>query len=353
MDQYLVRELIVPFLIGTVAVVLMFQANTYIGLAKTLNLEGVPLKLVFQFIYFQTPSYINLTLCVGMALGSSLAMSRLARESELTALRASGVRIMRVVAPVMACGIAVAFLNYYVAEKIMPPMTKKANQIGFQIGALGITPDLKSNMVVPLKEFTAVFGLVRKKGSEELEFDDAWLFNHPTEGQEQVYYSKGGRYKDGIWTFRDTYIRRFKGLDVTAATATTMTINQRMITESLFSPPVPEELTADDLRERIALEQRVHQDSKQTEVKYLTRFSVPAACIVFALVGPIFAIYFARSGGFTGVLLSIVMVIFYYNAYVVSTEILSKLPFVSPWVAAWLPNLLFLLVGIVAIRRLE
>ncbi|WP_204352309.1 hypothetical protein, partial [Klebsiella variicola] len=46
------------------------------------------------------------------------------------------------------------------------------------------------------------------------------------------------------------------------------------------------------------------------------RFSVPAACVVFAIVGPVFAIVFARNGGFVGVFLSIVLVMLYYNAHV-------------------------------------
>ena len=83
------------------------------------------------------------------------------------------------------------------------------------------------------------------------------------------------------------------------------------------------------------------------------KFSVPAACIIFALIGPVFAIYFARSGGFVGVFLSIFLVLLYYNAFVISTEILSKIGQIPGWLAAWLPNMIFAAIGILAIRRLE
>jgi lipopolysaccharide export system permease protein len=353
LDQYLIREMIIPFLIGTVTVVLMFQANTYIFLAKTLNLDNVPRKAVFQYIYFQTPMYLNMTLAVGMSLGSSLAFSRIARESELTAMRAAGVRILRAIAPVMCFGILVAIGNFYLAERVMPEMTKRANALAYQIGVLAMTPDLKANAVISLENFTAAFGVVRKKGEDELDFDDVWLFDHPTLGQEHVYYAKGGHYKAGLWTFHDTYVRMFDGLNVTVSKATRMTINQRILTDSLFAPPISEESTAPELLQKIELAHRNHIDAKPTEVKYLERFSVPAACIVFALVGPVFSIIFARGGGFFGVLLSIIMVLLYYNAFVISSEILSKVDAVPAWLAAWLPNILFAFVGVVAIRRLE
>jgi lipopolysaccharide export system permease protein len=355
LDSYLIREMLVPFLIGTVAVVLMFQANTYIFLAKTLNLENVPTKAVIQYIYFQTPMYLNMTMAVGMALGSSLALSRIARESELTAIRAAGARILRTLAPVVAFGCVVGLGNYYMAEKIMPPMAKKATQLGFQIGALGLTPDMKSNAVVSLRDFTANFGMIRKKGADALEFEDAWLFQQPNKGEETIYYAKTGNYRGGIWTFDNAVMRRMKGgLDViSVAQATKMTINQRILAESMFSPIMPEEQTAKELLDQIEVGRKNHMDTKPLEVKYHSRFSVPTACVVFAIVGPVFAIVFARSGGFVGVLLSIVLVLLYYNAFVISTEIISKIPAVPAWLGAWLPNILFSVLGVLAIRRLE
>ena len=353
LDRYLIRELIVPFLIGTVAVVLMFQANTYIYLAKTLNLDSVPKKLVFQYIYYQTPTYLNMTLSVGMALGSSLALSRIARESELTAIRAAGARILRTIVPVMGFGLVVAIGNFYLAEKVMPGMTKRGTQLAYQIGILGMTPEVKANAVVNLENFTAAFGVIHKQGEDELDFEDAWLFEHPTQGQEHVYYAKGGHYKAGIWTFRDTYVRMFDGLNVTPIKAAKMTVRQKILTDNLFAPPIPEELTGPELLRKVELAKLNHLDAKPTEVKFLSRYSVPAACLVFALVGPVFAIFFARSGGFMGVLLSIIMVLIYYNAFVISTEILSKVDVIPAWVAAWLPNILFVLAGVLGIRRLE
>jgi lipopolysaccharide export system permease protein len=65
------------------------------------------------------------------------------------------------------------------------------------------------------------------------------------------------------------------------------------------------------------------------------------------------AVNFARSGAFMGVLLSIFLVLLYYNAYVISTEILGRNSWVSPVVAAWLPNVVFLVLGLVFLRRAE
>src|SRR5688572_23022560 len=110
----MIRELMVPFLIGTVAVIMMFQANLYIALAKQLNLDIVLLSAVLQYILYMTPSFMIMTLPVGTALGTSLAMTRLVRESEVVAMRAAGTPVLRILAPLVGFGILVGLANFYV-----------------------------------------------------------------------------------------------------------------------------------------------------------------------------------------------------------------------------------------------
>jgi lipopolysaccharide export system permease protein len=53
------------------------------------------------------------------------------------------------------------------------------------------------------------------------------------------------------------------------------------------------------------------------------------------------------------VLLSIILVMAYYNAFIASTEIFGRNGWVPPLAAAWIPNLIFGLMGLIALRRLE
>lgn len=353
LDIYIIKELIVPFLIGTFSVVLMFQANTYIALAKLYNLDNIPKKAVFQFILDQTPSYLNMTLPVGMALASSLAISRLARESELTAFRAAGAKIMRVIAPIVVFGCFVSLANFYLVERIIPPATKAANRIGYTLGILGMAPNVKTNAFLTLRQYAANFEFVEHDG-DDLRIRGVTLIEHPEPNVTALTSAKTATYHNGIWSFHDAYFRVIKDLEVQIFhPKDDFVINESIVTGDLFSPPMAEEMTIKELQDSIKAGRKVGSNTKDLEVKLHVKFSVPAACIIFALIGPVFAIFFARSGGFVGVFLSIVIVLVYYNAFVISTEILSKIPQLPGWVAAWLPNLLFVIAGVFAIRRLE
>jgi lipopolysaccharide export system permease protein len=353
LDVYMIRELIVPFLIGTFAVVLMFQANEYIALAKLFNLDNIPKKAVFQFILYLTPSYMNLTLPVGMALASSLAMSRIARESELTAFRAAGARVMRVIAPIAAFGVLVSIGNFYLVERVIPQATKAANRIGYTIGVLGMAPNVKTNAFLTLRQYAANFEFVERAG-DDLRIRGVTLIEHPEPDVIALTSAKTAVYHNGQWSFHDAYFRLIKGLQVQIFHPTSdFVINESIVTGDLFAPPMAEEMTIPELLASIKDGKKVGSNTQDLQVKLHNKFGVPAACLIFAVIGPIFAIYFSRSGGFVGVFLSMVLVMVYYNAWVISTQILSKIPQMPAWLAAWLPNILFLIAGIFLIRRLE
>ena len=81
------------------------------GIIRTVVERGVPLWAVLQFIWYQLPNALALALPVSMLLASALAMHRLARDSELTAIRAAGIGWTRLLAPVWAIGLLVSGLD--------------------------------------------------------------------------------------------------------------------------------------------------------------------------------------------------------------------------------------------------
>jgi len=354
LDIYMWRELLVPFLIGTVAVVLMFSINQLMAILKEISVQNVPREAILLSLIYKLPSWMNMTLPIGVSLAASLAFTRLTRESELTAMRAAGTPILRAIVPVVFFGLLVAIGNFLTVEKLMPPAEQKFTEIARKVGILGIMPDFRSNAVVYLRDYTASFGSVIRSG-DSLQLTNVTLVQRPSPDVTRIFTADSGTYKDGIWTLNKPYGWMLKGLTLTGVRPRNndMVIDQRIIIEDLLNPRTEETQTAAELREAIQNGKKTGLDTRELEVAYHNRFSVPASCIIFALVGPIFAILFARTGGFAGVLLSIFLVMAYYNVYVVCSEIFGKNGWLPPIAAAWLPNILFAVLGIIGLRRLE
>jgi len=354
LDKYILKEMIVPFLIGTLAVVLMFQVNMLIYEFKTFRLSSVPSIAVAKLILLKTPNFLSMTLPVGMALSSSLAFSRLARESELTAIRSVGVPIIRTVIPVAFIGIAVAIGNFFIVEGVMPQSEKAWRKLQSELAVLAAAPEFKSNLIINLKNYAVSLGTVARGEGTDLQLTGIMLIERPRPNEIWLTTAEQGTYKGGIWTMESPFVRVIKGQELMSASSRDrLVINEQINLQELFLPAQPDEQSLAELRKSISEGKRRARNTTSLEVNYYTRFAVPAACIVFALTGPVFAVRFARAGAFIGVLLSIVLVFLYYNAFVISTQIIGANGWLPPWLSAWLPNILFFVLGVVGLRRTE
>lgn len=355
LDRYVIRELMVPFLIGTVAVVLMFQANLLIFLMKTYSVANIPALALAQMIWLKTPDFLRQTLPVGMALASSLAISRLARESELTAMRSAGAPIRRILWPIAGFGLLVAVGNFWVSERVYPIAEKRFVEVSQQAFILGTSPEFKSNVLIKLTDNNSVayFASVRRIQDDKLLVQDAMLFEQRRSGEVVFYFATSGTYDRGVMTFDDAEMYIFAAEKLEYYPAKRMTIDQKISLADMFVSPSSADKTVFELKETIAEGRRTGRDVTYLEVDYHSRFAVPTACLVFALAGPVFAVLFGRSGGFVGVLLSILLVMIYYNMFVVSTQIFGRNGWLSPMMAAWLPNVILLTFGLFGLRRLE
>jgi lipopolysaccharide export system permease protein len=355
LDAYVLRELFVPFLIGTVAVALMFSINQLMAIMKEISLQNVPREAILLSLLYKLPFWLNMTLPIGVSLAGSLAFTRFTRESELTAMRAAGTPIVRVVLPVAVFGVLVGIGNYFLVEKVMPRSEQKFTDIARKVGMLGVMPEFRANAVIYLRDYTASFGSVVRAGGDSLQLDKVVLIQRPRPDETDIYTADSGVYKDGIWTLHKPYGWMLKGLDLIGVhpSKDDMVIDQKIIIDDFLNPRTQETETAAELKAAIDNGRKTGIDTSQLEVAYNTRFSVPASCIVFACIAPIFAILFARTGGFAGVLLSIFLVMLYYNVFVVCTDIFGRNGWFPPIVAAWLPNAIFAFLGVLGLRRLE
>lgn len=353
-DRYLIREMIVPCLIGTVAVVLMFQANALIYFMKTYAVSNIPPLAILQLILYKTPDFMRQTLPIGMALASSLAVSRITRESELTAMRSAGMPIRRLLWPIGLFGFMIALLNFYITERVMPVAERKFVEVGQKVFLLGSRSEYKANVTLKLQNNSVAYiASVQRIERDRLLLRDALLFEQAKAGVVRAYFANEGIYDKGVITLTDARTWVFEGEKVEYIRPKRLVIDETVSLVDMFTTEVPADKTFDELRHVITESQKLGRDTTSLEIDYHSRFAVPASCLVFAIAGPVFAVMLGRSGGFIGVFLSVILVMLYYNMYVVSTQILGRNEWVNPVLAAWLPNLILLAFGLIGLRRLE
>src|SRR5205807_4193214 len=120
LDRYILREMVVPFLIGQAAIVLLLTGSVLYNNADVLLQNQVPAVYVVRMILYFIPFLIHMTMPVAMAVGASLAVSRLGRDSEITVMRASGASLVRIFMPVFILGLIASVGDFFFGELVVP-----------------------------------------------------------------------------------------------------------------------------------------------------------------------------------------------------------------------------------------
>ena len=90
---------------------------------------------------------------------------------------------------------------------------------------------------------------------------------------------------------------------------------------------------------------------RQYEVEFWKKFAIPAACIVFVLIGAPIGIRFPRGGVGMVIMVSLAVFAVYY-AGLIGGESLADEGILTPFWAMWSANLIFLIVGLWAVSRI-
>jgi len=122
-----------------------------------------------------------------------------------------------------------------------------------------------------------------------------------------------------------------------------------------LAPPNEETLTSAEVAAReeryLATRQRtLESESNRYTLEIAKKFSISFACIAFLLVGSPLGVMIRRSGKGIGFVTSIGFFLFYWIG-LVGGEALGDSGAVNPWLAMWLPNLIFLGLAAIFIYR--
>jgi lipopolysaccharide export system permease protein len=130
----------------------------------------------------------------------------------------------------------------------------------------------------------------------------------------------------------------------------------RALTQSpadlLAEPKAPDEMRYGELGRYIDALKRSGNDANKLIVEQALKLALPATCFIIALFGAPLAVSSPRAGAAVGVAISLGTTVI----FLLMTQIMKAVGaggVIDPMVAAWLPNAVFLLAGLVLLSRVQ
>lgn len=355
--------------------------NVVKDLLGPLLAEQITVPTFLRLIVLLFPYAISYALPMGILTGVLLTLGRLSADHEITAMRAAGVSLLRVARPVFVLGVVGAAAAFYVNFESMPwarvqyhrefadamrqqplnfivPKTFIRDFKGMVI-YVGEKPANKGNLlrdvwVWELDDQRRVTRFIRAE-SARLEFDTATqsltprLFNARTEernAEAPEDFSKSP-YAPAVQEAGDDLLRlslaQYLGQSVYRMKPSWLTYVQ--LREQLGTAAAQPAATATEAAQRtekvMALSLVLHE-----------KFNLSLAVFSFALLGVPLGIKVSRRETSANLGLALVLVLSYYVLTVV-VKWLDRRPELRPDLLLWVPNLLFIALGVALFRRIE
>lgn len=364
-DRYIGGSVLFTTIFGVVVLSLVLVlGNIFKELLDLLINRDVPLTSVLAFMLYVLPFSLTFTIPWGFLTALLLVFGRLSADNELIALRANGVSIQRVAAPVFIVAAALSLICLYINIEVAPKAEQQMSQAIFNMATSRPASLFATDEVITEFPDRRIYVGHRR---EDGRMENIFLFEldensfplrliHAQEGElvfdpdnEQLVmqlYDAHFEQRDAEDPFN--YLRARRGI-ILREGAFPISL------ESLYAAHARGKRisahTLGELFERLGDPSLTDSESLRTWVEVGRRFSTSMASMAFALIAIPLGITAHRRETSVGFALSLAIA-FTYFFFIIMAETFSTDARFFPAVLIWVPNILFIGLGGWLFRRL-
>ncbi len=345
LDRYLITEVAGPFIFGMVGFVIIGMVDIVFTLIDMFINNGIPFLIVLKLLIYKIPAIMVLFFPMAVLFATLIVLIRLAKDSELTVLRAGGIALGRIALPILFAGFMAFGLSFFTNEKVVP----WANNVSDELIRKAVLKKPSAEIIENtfFKESENRYFYIKKIDKNTNAMENITMYEM-TQNYPRVISAKKATSDGKVWQLENGIIHSYNpdGLVSYQGKFERMTI---YVDEDLYNyykgQKSPREMSSKELKEKIGEMHKGGVETGSLKVEYYMKYSVPMACFIFALTGTALTLLFIRNskdlwGVIAAVLTALLSVGFYF--FVMATfRSLGRGGMISPIMGAWGPNLIY------------
>jgi lipopolysaccharide export system permease protein len=350
LDRYLAREMLSPVMVGVIGFLLVMMVDLLFTFVDLIINKGIPLGAVAQLLLFKLPSILVLTFPVATLFGVAMCLGRLSHDNELSALSTSGVNFKRIILPLLIISLLISGLSFITNEKVVPYANHLSEKIIRELIMKQPLPEIRENVF--FKDAYNRHFYIKKIDTRTQQLESIMVYELTEEELPQVVTAKRAKLSNLLLTLYDGIIHKFDkdGHLSYEAAFEQMRLNLTESPLNIATQKTPQEMDSGELKGQIKLLEKGGINANALLTEFYMKYSVPLSAFIFALIGIPLSIPGLRSNRTWGLILTIViMFTFYVFASVFRS--LGRGGLIPPFYAAWTPQILFAILGIVLMAK--
>ncbi|NOZ57389.1 MAG: YjgP/YjgQ family permease [Calditrichaeota bacterium] len=425
-SRYILREHVPPFVFGFALITLIFLLNLVFRELGRILSKGLPVGIIAEFFALNLAWIVALAVPMAVLMAVLMAFGRFSSDNEITAFKAGGVSLVRLMRPVLVASVLLALALIWFNNHVLPDANHRLRLLAGDISRKRPTLELQPGVVY---RGIPHYALVAQKIVERENVSMAWdviIDDHSQENVRKTITADSAEIRvdpktgllyltlyngeihevhlDDLSSYRRLKFPRHRitlqipGMVLVRResdyrgdrekSASMMLSEVKKYREKIaerreqikrsaelvarrYMPwlgsqdeKVPSFWSKPDLRQaraqhqqllgQIETEQAVIRSYRRSinslMVEVHKKYSIPAACIVFVLVGVPLGVMARHGGMAVGGGIGLLFFLLYW-AFLIGGEELADRGYVTPFVAMWSPNFIVGAAGVVLLVR--
>jgi LPS export ABC transporter permease LptF/LPS export ABC transporter permease LptG len=359
LTRYILSEVTSHALIGAGVFTFVLFTKDLGRLLELVVRNSAPLPSVAEIFFFTVPVALTYTIPMGVLVGILIGLSRLAADSEITAMRASGIgvwRFVRILSLFVAAAWALALFNgLWLAPASQAGLLRLQDRLKTSQASFEVQPRVFyegfPKTVLYVQDVTNAPHAAIWKGvfladisdpvTPRITLAETGLLLSQDANTLHLHLENGATHEADPAQPDRYQISTFDSTDIPIEVAPGEASTNR---DSVSVGAMPTRNLVAEASSRLPARLRA--------LEFHRRFALPTACLVFALVGIPLGLSSKKGGKSSGFVLAILLVFAYYSVSLVGVSLAreGKLP---EWAGAWLADIVFLVAGLVLLQRVE
>jgi LPS export ABC transporter permease LptG/LPS export ABC transporter permease LptF len=355
LDEYVVREFLGTFLLVLSGFVLLMLVFTFFDLVGDILRNRIPLPTVGAYLVNLTPDMLYQIAPLAVLIATLVTFGVLNRNSEIIAMKATGISLYRLVIPIVSIS-AILALSLFLFDQYYLPQANRRQE------ALRNTIKGRPAQTVTRPEHNWIFGQPHPGepgrifyyqffDPDRKEFANLSVFEFDPSTfslTRRIFASRVFLDTDNsAWRFQDGWVRDMNG----AETLAFREFRQTTFSEIHEDPGYftkenkqSQEMNFGQLNEYIRDLRQSGFDTMRLRVALWHKLAYPLIAVVMAILAIPFALSMGRRGSLTAIAVAIAVALAYYVVNG-TFESMGNVNYLPAALAAWSSDILFALVG--------
>lgn len=365
--RYVLREFLLYFALALAATTSLLVLRRIFLLTKEFVRKDVSLWYMAELVGYVLPGVLVLAIPVALLVGLLMALGQLGFTGEITAMRASGIGSHELILPVAVVGALFCVFDFVLVDNAVPWGNSAYLGLRTDIARQNPAMILEEGTVMRSLESAGIVWFYEGTDPTSGALVNVRVWDDFRDGNPRFILASEGSV--GLHEGRGA-LTLHNGVSYERESNQPATVVRNRFAREIIYIPLDSEvnrseysfknyraMSQDSLElEMAALRTRMETEAsgiilanmeashRRAAVEWHKKLTIPFACLAFALVGVPLGVITRRSGFMVGLVYGLPLIIIYYTLLRVG-ETVGKQGSVDPWLGAWLPNILVLILA--------